>query len=148
MTEEELAALERRRKSRAGSGKPQGPVETESPSAVRPARGPAKYRNRVTVVDGVRYASEKEAARGAALALMAKAGLIGNLERQVKYPLEVNGELVAHYIADFVYLEMHPDGGWLPVIEDVKSEFTRRLPVYRLKAKLLHACLGITIRET
>jgi len=33
------------------------------------------------------------------------------------------------------------------VVEDVKSEFTRKDPVYRLKYKLMKACHGIDIRE-
>ena len=123
-------------------------LRREYDAAPSKPRGPSKYRNRVTVRDGVRYDSEKEAARGAALALMEKAGVVRNLMRQVTYPLEVNGELVARYVADFVYIEQHPDGRLLPVVEDVKSEITKRLPLYRLKMKLMHACLGITIRET
>jgi hypothetical protein len=41
-----------------------------------------------------------------------------------------------------VYLE---GGG--RVVEDVKSPVTRRLPVYRLKRRLLAALYGIVIRE-
>ena len=54
----------------------------------------------------------------------------------------INGVKVCTYIADFTYEEL---GG--VVVEDVKSEFTRKDPVYRLKNKLMKACHGIDIRE-
>ena len=73
---------------------------------------------------------------------MVKAGEIRNLERQVRFPIVVNGVKVCTYIADHVYDEMAGR-----VVEDVKSEFTRKDPVYRLKNKLMKACHGIDIRE-
>jgi len=38
-----------------------------------------------------------------------------------------------------------PNG--VKVVEDVKSEVTRKLPTYRLKNKLMRAVHGIAIRE-
>jgi hypothetical protein len=95
------------------------------------------------VIDGVRFDSRKEAARWGELVLLQRAGRIGCLRRQVRIPIRVNGVTVCRYVADAVYLE---DGR--RVVEDTKSEITRRLPVYRLKRKLLAALYGIEIRET
>lgn len=69
------------------------------------------------------------------------AGAISLLCRQVRIPIVVAGVKVCDYVADFVYTR---DGA--PVTEDVKSAFTRKLPVYRLKKKLL-AALGTAISE-
>ena len=74
---------------------------------------------------------------------MVKAGEIRNLERQVRFPIIVNGVKVCTYIADFTYEEL---GG--VVVEDVKSEFTQKDALFRLKAKLLRVVLGIDIRIT
>jgi hypothetical protein len=49
---------------------------------------------------------------------------------------------VCKYISDFVYLE-----NGQKIVEDVKSEYTRKLPVYRLKKKLVKAVHGIDIKE-
>jgi hypothetical protein len=93
-------------------------------------------------VDGVRFDSRKEARRWADLKVMEAAGAISGLRLQVRIPIVVNGVRVCVYIADAVYIE-----AGRRVIEDTKSAVTRRLPVYRLKRKLLAALYGIEIRE-
>lgn len=103
----------------------------------------SKYRNEPMLIDGIRFDSKKEALRWRELKLLESAGKISGLERQVEFPLAVNGVVVCCYRADAVYLE---DGK--RVVEDTKSEITRRHPVYRLKRKLLAAALGVEIRET
>ena len=100
---------------------------------------PSKYRAVRTVVDGVTFASKREAARYQELLLMQKGGLIEGLECQPRYPIEVNGHKICTYVADFTYLERRKR-----ILEDVKGVKT---PVYRLKYKLMQACYGITIRE-
>lgn len=90
----------------------------------------------------MRFDSRKEAARWAELVALESAGAISGLRRQVRIPIRVNGVRVCVYVADAVYCE-----GGRRVIEDTKSEVTRRLPVYRLKRKLLAAIYGIEIRE-
>lgn len=104
---------------------------------------PPKYRNRKTVVDGVTFDSAKEAKRWGELILLDRTGVIANLKRQVRIPLKVNGHLVCTFVADFTY-----DENGSEVVEDVKSPFTRKLPVYRIKYKLLKALTGVVIRET
>lgn len=101
-----------------------------------------KYGNRKTVVDGVTFDSAKEARRYGELKLLERAGQIRNLEVQPRFPLAVNGVTVAHYVGDFSYVEAKAQ-----VIEDVKSAITRKLPVYRLKAKMFAAQYGFQIRE-
>ena len=104
---------------------------------------PSKYKNRKVTVDGVTFDSAGEARRWAELQLLEKSGAIRNLERQVRVPLVVNGQKICAVVGDFLYFE-----GQKRVLEDHKSEFTRRLPVWRLKKKLLAALYpAIEIRE-
>ena len=99
-----------------------------------------KYRNIKTVVDGITFASKKEAQRYADLVLLARGGVIRELARQPKYALIVAGTKVGTYIADFTYFDV-PTGK--DVIEDAKGMKT---PVYNLKKKIL-AANGIHITE-
>jgi len=107
-------------------------------------RGASKYRNRKTIVEGREFASKAEATRYGELRVLERAGVIESLEMQPKFPLEVNGSHVCTYIADFRYRDK--ETGEM-VVEDVKSRHTRKLPVYRIKKKLMHACCGIEITE-
>ncbi len=70
----------------------------------------------------------------------ARAGQITGLEFQKTFKLEVNGVLVATYRADAVWFEL--DGRY--IVADCKGFLT---PIYKLKARLLKACLGITVFE-
>ena len=103
----------------------------------------AKYRNKIVVVDGVRFHSQKEATHFGKLKLMVKAGLISDLCRQVPYRLVINGQKISTYWADMTYRD---DVGQLHVI-DVKSPPTRRLASYRTKKRWMEAQHGITITE-
>lgn len=118
------------------------------PAAVSAAAPPApysKYRNQPTVVDGIRFASKKEAKRWTQLRLLQMADEIRDLERQPRYRLEVDGKLVCTYVADFAY--RIPIKGTVGqgvggrelcdrVAEDVKGIQTE---VFKLKAKLFRA---------
>lgn len=90
-----------------------------------------KYKSVPTVVDGITFASKKEAARYAELKLLERAGLIRNLELQPKFPLVVNSKKVCTYIGDFSYFEKDAR-----VCEDAKGMKTK---VYIIKRKLLLA---------
>lgn len=105
-----------------------------------PEKKANKYGAKATVVDGIRFDSKLEAARWQQLVLLQQLKSITRLERQVRFPLEVNGLLIATYVADFVYLE---DGE--QVVEDSKGKRTRE---YQMKARLMKAVHGIEIRET
>jgi hypothetical protein len=112
------------------------------------SKRPHKYRAVPTVIDGIRFASKKEAARYCDLKLLEKAGEIRELELQPRFPLYVckrqNGELhkVCDYVADFRYRQ-GPRG--ILVIEDVKG---MRTPTYRLKRKMVEAQYGFEILES
>lgn len=101
----------------------------------------SKYRNTKCEVDGIQFDSRKEAARWVELQGLEQSGAIQALRRQVRIPVIVAGVKVCVYVADFVYIARGRR-----VVEDVKSAFTRKLPVYRLKKKVL-AALGVAIQE-
>lgn len=103
-----------------------------------------KYRAIATVVDGVRFDSKAEARRWVELQQLQAAGQIRKLRRQVRYELPVNDQVVAKYVADFVYQRAMGDY-WQEVVEDVKGIET---PMFRLKAKLMRAIHGINIAVT
>ena len=101
------------------------------------------------------FDSQKEAARFAELQLCVKAGVVRNLERQVRFELipAQPGERPAFYTADFRYEELQgpdpmPGGDWVREVEDCKSEATRRNEAYILRRKLMRHVHGIRIRET
>ena len=102
---------------------------------------PSKYRAVPTVLDGIRFASKKEAGRYAELLILKKARKIRNLVLQPRFKLEVGGVLICTYVADFSYEE---GPGRVRKIEDVKGV---RTPVYKIKKKLMQAIHGIEITE-
>ena len=102
-----------------------------------------KYGNIKTVTsDGIRHDSQKEANRWCELKLLERAGLIQDLQRQVKFLLipKQEGEKAVYYIADFVYCE-----NGKKIVEDVKG---CRTEVYKLKKKMMLYFHGISIKET
>jgi len=109
------------------------------------AKKKPKYGSKKTVVDGIKFDSLKEANRYCVLKLLGKAGKIRGLEVHPILRLVVNGRHVCDYEGDFSYYL--PETGQR-VIEDVKSEITRKNRAYRIKVKLVHACYGIEILET
>ena len=112
-----------------------------------------KYNNRKIIVDGITFDSKKEALRFKELKMLEKAGIISNLQRQVKYTLipaqyERTGEVYAKgnnkgkpkkgrlierecaYYADFVYTE-----NGKTVVEDTKGVKT---PEYIIKRNICY----------
>ena len=116
-----------------------------------------KYGAQPTVVDNIRFASKKEAARYGELKLLEKAGQIEELEIQPEFPLmaalttgRIRGALRAtthqypvlgRYIGDFRYHDL-TNQRW--IVEDVKGFKT---PLYRWKKRHVEAQYGITIVE-
>lgn len=104
-----------------------------------------KYHNKKVMVDDIKFDSKKEARRYNELKLLEKAGIIKNLQRQVKYELQpsfkYNNKTIRaiNYIADFVYEK----NGKL-IVEDVKGI---RTDVYKLKKKLFLYIFNIEIQE-
>lgn len=107
----------------------------------------SKYGNRKVTINGERYDSVKEYSRFCELRLLAKAGDVAELRRQVKFELipsqRVGGKVVERpvtYIADFVYM----DKAGNTVVEDTKGFRTKE---YIIKRKLMLYVHGIQIRE-
>lgn len=105
-----------------------------------------KYHNR----PGNGFDSRKEARRWQELCLLQRAGKITDLRRQVPFELipaqYADGKCVERavkYVADFVYTENRE-----VIVEDVKSEATRKNKEYIIKRKLMLYRLGIRILET
>lgn len=116
-------------------------AQAQAGEQIRAQQKPSKYRNVKTVLDGITFASKREAIRYAALKLEEKAGRIRELVPQAPFVLKVSGHKIGTYIADFIYFR---DAKL--VVEDVKSPASKT-PVYRLKAKLMKALYGIDIVE-
>lgn len=106
------------------------------------SRKPRKYKNSALWVGNEHFPSQKEARRYKDLLLMQKAGAITGLVIHPRFPLNVSGEHIGDYIADFQYFERGAR-----VVEDVKSPPTRTA-LYRWKIKHLKAQYGIEVRET
>lgn len=100
----------------------------------------SKYKAVKTVVDGITFASKKEAKRYSELLILQRAKVISELELQPPFKVAVNGRHICTYKADFCYREK--SGCY--VVEDVKGVKT---PVYSLKKKLVEAIYGIEIVE-
>ena len=120
------------------------------------------YRNKYSadkvVVDGIEFASKREARQYRDLVLLLKSGEISDLRMQVKYLLipaqrepdtigpkggKKPGKLIEHevsYVADFVYKDK--DGN--EIVEDTKGFRTKE---YILKRKMMLYFHGIRIHE-
>ena len=108
---------------------------------IKPVK-PTKYRAIRTVVDGITFASKKEAARYVELKLAQKAGEITDLKLQPKIVLNAGGMHICDYVADFFYYDRVKK---TLVHEDCKGF---RTSTYRLKKKLVKALANIDILET
>lgn len=136
----------------------------------------SKYHSKKVTVNGITYDSKKEYKRHQELLLLEKAGLIKDLERQVRFVLipaqyepdtigarggVKRGKLIERecaYTADFVYKERllgkekYVKSGWIEperVYETVVEDSKGfRTKEYRIKKKLLLWVHGIRIRET
>ena len=106
---------------------------------------PNKYFAKKTVAMGLTFDSRWEAERWGQLKSMERAGAIDQLERQIKYELNVNGQKICSYIADYTYLLLDEDGSSRFIVEDAKGVLT---PEFRLKKKLMLAIHGIDILLT
>lgn len=107
---------------------------------LRKAIGPRrrKYNSRAVTVDGIRFHSAKEARRYGELKLMARAGLIKDLELQPAFSLVME----VKYVADFRYFDARKNS---VIVEDVKGFRTGE---YKRKKKLMAKQHGIEILET
>jgi hypothetical protein len=97
----------------------------------------SKYGNKAVAVDGIMFASKREAKRYKELYLLLKCGKISALELQKKFvlqpPYKKNGKSIREiaYVADFVYFDKVRNK---VIVEDAKGY---RTDVYKLKKKML-----------
>jgi hypothetical protein len=111
--------------------------------AKTPNQPASKMRNKITIVDGIRFDSKHEANVYLSYKLALASKSIVNFVRQVKYVITINDIKICTYIADFV---VYNKDGTVEVV-DAKSVFTSKDRVYRLKKKLLKAVYNIDIIE-
>ena len=111
----------------------------------------SKYLNKKTKYDGKVFDSIAEMRRYKELKILEKKGEIKELRTQVKYVLLPsqfeNGKCVergVNYIADFTYWDCKE---CKEVVEDVKSEITRKNKDYILKRKMMYFFHRIRIQE-
>lgn len=110
---------------------------------VRIAASRNRYKAKPQTIDGVRFASTREANRFCILKLMQKAGEISGLTPHPRFSLVVNGVLIGHYTADASYFQNGKQ-----VAEEVKSSGTRKEAAYRFRVKVFQALNpGIVFRE-
>lgn len=106
-----------------------------------------KYGNKKVTHNGITFDSKKEFTRWNELRLLERAGVISNLQRQVKYTLipaqrGENGKVIERecsYIADFVYRQ----NGQI-IVEDTKG---MRTADYIIKRKMMLYFHRIRIKE-
>ena len=108
-----------------------------------------KYGAEKQNVGSIRFDSKKEARRFGELRIMRRSGQIEDLRVHPQFTLQEaytteDGERIRaiRYEADFSYRI-----GGVAVVEDVKSEATRKDKTYRMKRKLMQERYGITVRE-
>jgi len=100
-----------------------------------------KYLNVKREAWGIKFDSLTELRRYGDLRLLQSAGRISGLKPHPKFELhDLAGKVVATYTADSEYIE-----NGVRVIEDTKSKATQTTS-FRLKARLLQAEHGITVR--
>lgn len=110
-----------------------------------PARIVLKKRSNKFHARGVRdpeagwFASQREYKRWGQLQALLAGGVIRDLERQVRYKLEIQGLPITTYIADFRYYDREM-ARW--VIEDAKGVQTE---AFKIKKALMLALKGIRV---
>jgi ribosomal protein S8 len=106
----------------------------------------SKYGAVKTQVDGITFASKREAARYVQLKQLEKSGYISDLSLQPSFEIipsmvmDGKKQRAIKYIADFKYVDHLGNG----VIEDVKGMKTRE---YQLKRRLMKLMHGIEVKE-
>jgi hypothetical protein len=96
-----------------------------------------KYGAKPTTIDGIRFASKREAERYCQLKLELKCGSVKNLILQPKFVIYIDSIKICTVILDFQY--QHGD---LMVYEDVKGFDT---PISKLKRRMVEAAYKIKV---
>lgn len=100
----------------------------------------SKFNNEKTINAGIKFDSKKEARRFDELMFLHRAKKIS--KPVLQYEFELVG---CKYVCDFLYLDYEKKEF---VVEDVKCDATRKLPVFRIKKKQMKEIYGIEILET
>lgn len=90
------------------------------------------------------FASTAEFLRWTHLRLGVLAGLFSHLQLQPEFPIDINGQHVCTYRADFSYTDLEKKK---IIVEDVKGTTEEKYldPVFKLKRKLVKAVYGLDI---
>lgn len=100
----------------------------------------AKYRNVSVTVDGIRFASKREAAYYGQLQQREKVGEVCGVELQPRFPLLGNkGELICTYVADFAFWDQREDRFRVIDVKGVETE------AFKLKRRMMRALRGIEV---
>ena len=120
-------------------------INQQNGTSSKKAKKP-KYNNQKVEYDGKVFDSKKEYNRYRELLVLLKIGEIGLLNCQESFLLIEKTETTRamKYIADFTYIVVKTG---IKVVEDVKSEITRKNPTYINKKKLMKSVHGIDIKE-
>jgi len=102
-----------------------------------------KYNAKKTEFMGFKFDSKWEAERYGQLVSMQMAGVVQDLERQVKFDIIINDVKICRYVADFVYTLVHEDGKREKIVEDAKGVQTTD---FKIKMKLMKAVNNIEIK--
>lgn len=105
----------------------------------KPKRG-NKFGAKRTVYDGITFDSQREAEVYRDLKVLEAAGRISGFERQRKFNLIVNGEIIGSYRADFAFIDHDQDGRFRVI--DVKGVVTRD---FRRVQKIIKAIYNIDV---
>ena len=91
-----------------------------------------------------KYASKKEAKRGASLKLLEKKGVISHLKVHPRYKIKVANLHITDYVADFEYIDSNGE----KIVEDVKG-MRSGLPyqMFQIKKRLMQAVNNIVVTE-
>ena len=118
---------------------------TQSQAFCLAQRGRQKYNAQPTTIDGHKFASLHEAKRYIELTRLQAAGVIADLKPHPQtYDLVVNNVRIGRYTPDSEYRVVATGQR---IVEDAKSEATRKARDYPLRKKLMLACHGIEIAE-
>ncbi len=120
----------------------QGGLGACQPHSRQPIRN--KFNAESMTIEGVRFASRKEAQRYQDLILRQHAGDIDSLLAHPAYELVVNGIRVGRYTADFYYVTSEGEA----IVEDVKGGRATKTEAYSLRRRLFEAChYPLTVTE-
>lgn len=121
-------------------------TEAEYQALIGKRKKPGKIPHTIIRADGYVFPSAGEHRRYGELKVLLATGAIRNLRIHPVYTFVVNDHKVGTYTADSSYEEF-TGGEWVPVVEDVKSAWTKKDNHYRRQRKLMLAHHNITIRE-